>query len=123
MTTPKDVFEAWAEWNQQTFEAAKKLAELNLALSEKLIKEQSDLANNIVELTAKNAETFSKAKDVQEVIANQTAATQECSKQVLKSYRSCADILADARKAYSDLYEKSCKAAGDLNATGAKKSA
>ena len=53
MTTPKDVFEAWAEWNQQTFEAAKKLAELNLALSEKLIKEQSDLANNIVELTAK----------------------------------------------------------------------
>lgn len=118
--TAKDIFEAWSEWNQQSFEAVKKIAELNLALSEKLIKEQVELTNSLVELTAKNAESFGKAKDVQEAIATQTAATQECSKQILKSYRSCSDLLASARKAYSDLCETNLKAASNLNTAGKK---
>jgi phasin family protein len=117
----QDVFESWNKLGQSSFEALKKLSEINLRVGEKLLQEQIELVNSIIETSSKSAEAASKAKGVQEVLSSQSAAAQECGKRLLKSCRSYADVLAGAREEYAKLAEKSLEEANKNISTAAEK--
>lgn len=120
----QDIFEPWNTLNKNLFESFKKLGELNIRIGEKLLQEQIDLVNSLIEANSRNAESASKAKGVQDVLSNNSAAAQECSKRILQSYRSCADTLANARQEYSSLMEKSLEDANkNFKAANEKKAA
>jgi phasin family protein len=120
----QDIFESFNAFNKNAFEAFKTLGELNLRIGEKVIQEQVKLFTSLVEVSSKNAESVSKAKDVQDVIAKSSAVAQESSNHILQSYRSCADTLTQARDEYTSLAEKSLEEANkNFKATADKKAA
>ena len=107
----KDILENFQKLTQLTLENFKKLGETNLRIGEKLLQEQVELTNSILEAATQNAEAVSEAKDFKDVAAWQAQWAQECTKKVIESSRSCADICAEAGKVYSNLFEAGLKSA------------
>lgn len=118
-----EAFEYLTTWNKTAFEAIKKIADNNIRISEKLIQEQLGLAKSIAADSSKIMETISTAKDPQEIIKKQSAMAEETGKQIMKSARSCADILAEASQTYSKLCEENMEAANKATTSSTKKSA
>ena len=110
-------FEQFTRFTQVTLENMKKLGEANMKCSERLLKQQIELANNLFALTSKAAETVSKAKDVTEATSKQTEILQDAGKAVAETAKACADIMTDANKTYQVLIEEGFKVASEnLNA-------
>lgn len=108
-----ELFETLNAMTQQTLENWKKLGETNLRISEKLLKEQVELTTSLVEAATAHAQDITATKDVKEVAALQTEFVQEYGKRVLETSRSCADIIAEAGKVYTQVFEQGAKAASD----------
>ena len=121
----KDLFQTWTELSQSSFETLKKLGELNVQISERLLQEQMEIANQLVQAGSKNLDVLGKAKAPQDVLSQQSALAEDYSKQLLKSYRSCADVLAEARDSYNELFEETLETANKTvkETTTKKKSA
>ena len=113
----KDIIENWQKMTTLALENFKKLGEANLRIGEKLLGEQVKLTNCIREAASCGAECATEAKDFAEVATQQAEWAQECSKKVAESSRACADILAEAGKVYTAVFESGLKAA---NATSEK---
>lgn len=120
----KNVFEPWTAWGENSFKTLQKLGELNLRISEKLLKEQMELTNHIIEASSKSMEAAGKSKDIQEVLSNQATVAQECGEEIMKCYSCCADTLEESRKEYNELFEEGLKTAGEnFDKTTSKKKA
>lgn len=117
-----EFYETWNTLTQQTLENLKKLGETNLKLSEKLIREQVELTNQLIAATTAGAQEAANTKDVKQFATLQAEIAQECGKKVLASSRTCADIVAEAGKVYGQLFETGVKSAAD-NAKKAQKAA
>ncbi len=108
-----EFYETWNTLTQQTLENLKKLGEANLKLSEKLMREQIELTNQLVATTTASAQEVAGTKDVKQFATLQAELAQECGKKVLASSRTCADIVAEAGKVYGQLFENGVKTAAD----------
>lgn len=116
----KELLDSYQKLSQLALENLKKLGETNLKLGEKLLAEQVELTNNLLDATAK-AGSVTEAKDLKDVAAWQAELAQEYTKQVVESSRNYADIVAEAGKVYSGLFEGALKAANSLTEKAAAK--
>lgn len=120
-----DILENFQKLTQLTLENFKKLGEANLRVGEKLLQEQVELTNAILESASCKAGCVTEAKDLKDVATWQAEWAQECTKKVVDSSRNCADIVAEAGKVYTNLFETSLKSANTAaeKATGKKSKA
>jgi len=117
----KDIIENFQKISQLTLENFKKLGETNLLIGQKLLQEQVKLTNSIFESAAYNADYATDAKDFKCVASKQAELAQELSKKVADSSIACADIIAEAGKTYTNLFETNLKAASNVaEKTGGK---
>lgn len=107
----KDIFENWMQFNQQMLEGFKSLGEAHLRLSEKLLREQTELTACMCETAICNMEELSKSKDYSEASTAQAAVIQELGQKVLESARTSADIIAEAGQVYTRIFEKGMQTA------------
>lgn len=114
----KDILETYQKLTQLTLENYKKLGETNLALGEKLLQEQAALTNALLE-TATKAGTVTDVKDLKDVAARQAELAQEATKKVVEASRTCADLVAEAGKVYTNLFETTLKSATCTGAAAA----
>ena len=119
----KDIIENFQKMTQLTLENYKKLGETNLRIGEKLLAEQAELTNALLEAAAENAGAATEAKDFKDIASWQAEWTQEWSKKVMESCRSCADIMTEAGKVYNGLFEAGMKSCSEKPAAKAKKAA
>lgn len=105
----KDILENYQKLTQLTLDNYKKLGEANLALGEKLLQQQAELTNALLTTTAKAP---TDAKDLRDVATWQAEWAQEATKKVVEASRNCADIVAEAGKVYTNLFEATLKSAG-----------
>jgi phasin family protein len=106
----KDLIENYQKLTQLTLESYKKLGEANLQLGEKLLKEHVELSNALIATASKAPVT--EAKDLKDVAALQAELAQEATKRVVEASRNCADLVTEAGKVYTSLFEATLKAAG-----------
>lgn len=106
-----EAFEYLTNWNQTAFEAIKKMTETNVRIAEKLMQENVNVAKSIASESSRMFETMSSCKDVRDIVSKQSALAEDAGKQIIKSARSCADILAEAGQTYSDLFEENIEVA------------
>ena len=111
----QDILENFQKLTQLTLENFKKLGEANLRIGEKLLQEQIELTNTIMETATRNAGCASDAKDFKDIAGKQAEFAQELSKKVAESCRSSADILTEAGKVYTNLFETGLKAASNAS--------
>ena len=107
----KEIIENFQKLTQLTLENFKKLGEANLRVGEKLLAEQVELTNSILEAASEKASCVTEAKDLKDVASWQAELAQEYTKKVVESSRNCADIVAEAGKVYTNLFETSLKSA------------
>lgn len=118
----KDIIENFQKMTQITLENFKKLGETNLRIGERLLQEQVKLTNSILESAASSAEEVTELKDIKEVASKQAEWAQDSAQKVMASCRTYADIMTEAGKTYSGLFESSMKAAGCASPCSSDKS-
>ncbi|MBI3440479.1 MAG: phasin family protein [Proteobacteria bacterium] len=117
-----DIIENFQKLNQLALENFKKLGETNLRIGEQLLQEQIELTNAIFESTSGCASKASDIKDLKDAAAKQAEWAQECSQKIMRSCRTSADIMAEAGKVYTNLFETSLKTASNASEKAAGKS-
>ena len=100
------MFDAYNEMAQSSFETMRKLGEINMRATERLFQQQLDLTNTMLETSAKGMEGTTKAKGYQELVASQAKLTQEYGQEWLKNYRSAIEVLTEARDSAADVMDK-----------------
>ena len=104
-----EIFETMNKFSQTALENYKKIGENTLKATEKIWQEQTELADALVEVSARSAEKATSAKDFQAMAANQAEWMQECSKAVWDSAKSWAEIMAESAKFYNGVFETGLK--------------
>jgi phasin family protein len=105
------MFDAYNEMAQGSFEALRKLGEINLRAGERLFQQQLDLTNVMLETSTKGMEVVTKAKGYQELMASQAKLAQDYGQEFLKSYRSAIEVLTEARDSAADVMDQQMQAA------------
>lgn len=106
----KDLLDSYQKLSQLALENLKKLGETNLKVGEKLLAEQVELTNSLLE-TASAAPALTEVKDLKDVAAWQAEWAQEYTKKVVETSRNYADIVAEAGKVYTSLFDAAVKSA------------
>ncbi len=113
------MFDAYNEMAQSSFETMRKLGEINMRATERLFQQQLDLTNTMLETSAKGMEGTTKAKGYQELVASQAKLTQEYGQEWLKNYRSAIEVLTEARDSAADVMDKQMQLASkNMQAAG-----
>lgn len=105
-----EILETYQKLTQATLDNFKKLGETNLQLGEKLLQQQAALTTALIETASKASSAD--AKDLKAVAALQAELAQEATQKVVEASRNCADIVAEAGKVYTNLFEQGLKATG-----------
>lgn len=100
------LFDAYNEMTQSSFETLRKLGEINMKAGERLFQQQLELTNTMMETSARSMELMGKAKGYQELVSTQAKLSQDAGHEYLKSYRSTVEVLAEARDATAELLDK-----------------
>ncbi len=124
------MFDAYNEMAQGSFEALRKLGEINMRAGERLFQQQLDLTSTMMEANAKGMEVVTKAKGYQELVSSQAKLAQEYGQEWLKNYRSAIEVLTEARDSAADVLDqqmqvasKNVQAAGETFKKAAAKAA
>lgn len=124
------MFDAYNEMAQGSFEALRKLGEINMRASERLFQQQLDLTSTMMEANAKGMELMNKAKGYQELVSGQAKLAQDYGQEWLKSYRAAIEVLTEARDSAADVMDqqmqvasKNVQAAGETFKKAAAKAA
>ncbi|MFO8153159.1 phasin family protein [Thioalkalivibrio sp.] len=105
------MFDAYNEMVQGSFEALRKLGEINMRAGERLFQQQLDLSNTMLEKSAKGMEGMTKAKGYQELVSNQAKLAQDYGQEWLKGYRSAVEVMTEARDSAADVMDQQMQAA------------
>jgi phasin family protein len=124
------MFDAYNEMAQGSFEALRKLGEINMRAGERLFQQQLDLTSTMMETNAKGMEVMTKAKGYQELVSGQAKLAQDYGQEWLKSYRAAIEVLTEARDSAADVVDqqmqvasKNVQAAGETFKKAAAKAA
>jgi len=124
------MFDAYNEMAQGSFEALRKLGEINMRAGERLFQQQLDLTSTMMEANAKGMEVMTKAKGYQELASSQAKLAQDYGQEWLKSYRAAIEVLTEARDSTADVLDqqmqvasKNVQAAGETLKKAAAKAA
>lgn len=109
----KDILNSFNELGQTAYEAARKMGEINLRASEKLLEQQFALTGALLETGSKSLELMGQAKTPQDVINGQVKLVQEYSQQWLSNCRGTVDILTETRDAANEIVEENVKVASE----------
>ncbi len=104
------VFNVYNEMVQDNFETLRRLGEINMRTGERLVEQQLELTNTMIESGAKSMEMFSKARGYQELL-NTAKLGQDAGEQYMKTYRNTVEVLAEARDSMADVIEKQMESA------------
>jgi phasin family protein len=107
----KEIIESFQKLTQMTLDNYKKLGETNLKLGEKLLQEQVELTNALIDAASGKASDATEAKDLKDVASWQAELAQEYTKKLVETSRNCADIVAEAGKVYTSVFETALKTA------------
>lgn len=107
----KEMIEMFAKSSEAAMDAAKKLGELNLRTMDRLLAQQTELANIYMDITAKSLELFGKAKGVQELVNGQAELTRECNDRCMSIMRSGMTLANESGAEYSALVTEGVKTA------------
>ncbi|AGA32912.1 phasin [Thioalkalivibrio nitratireducens DSM 14787] len=119
MIMQNQMFDAYNEMAQGVFEALRKLGEINMRAGERLLQQQLDLTNTMLEASTKGMELMTKAKGYQELMAGQAKLAQDYGQEWLKGYRGAVEVLAEARDAAAEVMDQQAQAASkNLQAAG-----
>ena len=124
------MFDAYNEMAQGSFEALRKLGEINMRAGERLFQQQLDLTSTMMEANAKGMEVMTKAKGYQELVSSQAKLAQDYGQEWLKSYRAAVEVMTEARDSAADVMDqqmqvasKNVQAAGETFKKAAAKAA
>lgn len=114
--------------NDQTLKALqtwKKIGETSFSIAGSLLQSQIELAAALTDIASYHAGNIAQAKDASEIASRHLAMAEESGKILTETAHSTAEILSDAGKAYSKLFEGSLQsgAAFSANTQKAQKSA
>jgi phasin family protein len=113
------MFDAYNEMAQSTFEAMRKLGEINMRAGERLFQQQLDLTNTMLATGAQGMEGMTKAKGYQELVTSQAKLAQDCGQELLKNYRSAVEVLTEARDAAAEVMDQQMQVASkNMQAAG-----
>lgn len=119
-----DMYDMMNKMGQSAFETGRRLGEIQLKLSEKLMEQQVDLTNAFVESSIKSLELLGKAKGYQDLVSGQAELVRDYSQRVLESYRTGTDVVSEARESLTKLVDENVEAASkNLKAATTKKAA
>lgn len=119
-----DMYDVVNKMSQSAFDTARRLGEIQLKLSEKLMEQQVDLTNAFIESSVKSLELLGKAKGYQELVSGQAELVRDYSQKVLEGYRSGTDVVTEARESLTKLVDENvAEASKSLKAATAKKAA
>ena len=107
----KEMIEMFTKNSEAAMESAKKLGELNLRTMDRLLAQQTELANIYMDITAKSLELFGKAKGVQELVNGQAELTRECGERCMTILRSGLTLVNESGSQYGALVSEGVKAA------------
>lgn len=124
------MFDAYNEMVQGSFEALRKVGEINMRAGERLLQQQLDLSNTMLETGAKGMESMTKAKGYQELMSSQSKLAQDYGQEWLKGYRAAVDVMTEARDSAAEVMDqqmqvtsKNVQAAGESFKKAAAKAA
>ena len=109
----KDMMETMQKMTQAALDNLKQLSDTNMRVGEKLMQEQVDLATSVFDMTNKTVETMTEAKSYKDLASEQAKMAQELSKTVMESAHTNSEILTDAGKVYTKMFETGMKEASN----------
>lgn len=118
----KNIFETMIMMNQTALETLKKITEANIDISGKLMRQQMDMAQSMMEESATAAEDICACKTMQDFTEKQSGCAEDVKQNILQSAQGCADILAEANQTYTSLIEEGMNAFGQSMAQNNKAS-
>lgn len=107
----KEMIEMFSKNSEAAMESAKKLGELNLRTMDRLLAQQTELANIYMDITAKSLELFGKAKGVQELVNGQAELTRECGERCMAIMRTGLTLVNESGAEYGALVSEGVKSA------------
>lgn len=102
----KEMIEMFGKNSETAMEAAKKLGELNLRTMDRLLVQQTELANIYMDITARSLELFGKAKGVQELVNGQAELTRECGERCMSLMRKGLSLANESGAEYGTLVKE-----------------
>ena len=118
-------FKTFSDHTSRSLKQWQKLADTSFSIAGSLLQTQIELAAALTDIAAYHAANIAQAKDAGEVASRQLGLAEESGKVLMETATSTAEILSDAGKAYSKLFETSLQnvAAATANTAKAEKKA
>jgi phasin family protein len=119
-----EMYDMMNKMSQSAFDNARRLGEIQLKLSEKLMEQQVDLTNAFIESSVKGLELVGKAKGYQELVSGQAELVRDYSQKVLEGYRAGTDVVTEVRESLTKMVDENvAEASKTMKAATAKKAA
>ena len=118
-------FKTFSDYTTRSLAQWKKINETGFAIAGNLLQTQVELAAALTDIASYHVGNIAQAKDPSEVASRQLGLAEESGKVLFETAQSTAEILSDAGKAYSKLFETSLSsvAAATANAPKPQKAA
>jgi hypothetical protein len=113
-------FKTWSDFTAQNLAQWKKLNQTAFAIAGSLLQTQVELAAALTDVAAYHADNIATAKDASEIASRQFGLAEESSKILMETAHSTAEILTEAGKTYSKLFENSLASASAFTANTQK---
>jgi hypothetical protein len=97
--------------SQTSMDNMRRLAEINLRASERMLEEQVALADVALDTSVKGMELFGKAKGYQELANGQAELARAYGQRVMESYKTGAEVMTEAREALTSMLDEGVKEA------------
>ncbi len=107
MNTPKESLEMMKEMTNNGYETVRELGDINLKMLNNMLDKQSDMLNSWLDVSAKQVELSTTAKDPKEFLASQAALTKEMGEKLIAGGREALSTATEVQGEYRAWYEKS----------------
>lgn len=100
-------FKTFSDITSKNLQQWKKLSDTSFSIAGSLLQTQIELAAALTDIAAYHATNIAQSKDASEVATRQLGLAEESGKVLMETATSTAEILSEAGKAYSKLFETS----------------
>lgn len=105
------------DYTQQSLKQWQKIGETGFGIAGNLLQTQIELAANLADIAAYHAGSIFAAKDASEIASRQAGMVEESGKILIETVHSTSEILAEAGKAYGEIFETSLENSGAVSNT------